>query len=173
MHFPKIVVCAVDEADNFVNDSITHIVSIRNPGSPLVLPSWFNGSVLELQFGDVDSVEDARACKTLPPTRDDISKAIDFTSAAFNDASAKTLVFCDYGASRSPALAYVAAAAYLGPGREVECLQGVLSLRPIAVPNLYVVRLGDSFLMRHGALVNPCQIYFKKLFQDTDGEWSP
>jgi predicted protein tyrosine phosphatase len=162
---PELNICAVDEVDNFVNHSVTHLISIRNPGSPSGCPSWFKGSFLDLFFGDVVSTLDAQNCKTLPPTSDHIREAIHFSSAAFNSTLAKTLIFCDYGASRSPALAYVILAAHAGPGHEIECFQRIISIRPDAVPNLYVIRLGDSYLSRRGALLDPCQKYVKELFQ--------
>jgi hypothetical protein len=63
----KLNICAVDKVENFPNRSVTHLISIRNPGSPSARPSWYKGSFLELFFGDVISEADAEACKTLPP----------------------------------------------------------------------------------------------------------
>jgi len=168
-----LIVCAVDEVANFVKDSITHIVSIRNPGAPSARPPWFKGPFLELHFGDVDSAEDAKACNSLPPNADHIRDAIHFSRDSFRSSDAKTLVFCDYGASRSPALAYVLLAAHFGPGKEQECFETILAIRPVAIPNTYIIRLGDALLVRHGALIGPNKNYQEKLFQGGDGDWKP
>ncbi len=59
---------------------------------------------------------------------------------------------CDYGASRSPAIALIILADRLGPGQEQKALQQVLDVRPDAIPNNLVVELGDNLLHRNGAL---------------------
>jgi predicted protein tyrosine phosphatase len=161
----KLNICPVDKLEDFTNSSVTHLISIRNPGSPSARPSWFQGSFLELFFGDVISTADAQNCKTLPPAIDHIKEAIDFTRPAFSCLSAKILIFCDYGASRSPALGYVVLAAHGGPGREAECFQRIIDICPDAVPNMYVTRLGDSYLSRKGALLAPCRKYLDDLFK--------
>jgi predicted protein tyrosine phosphatase len=163
---PNLDICAVDEVNNFSSKSLTHMISIRNPGSPSAHPSWFQGSFLELFFGDVISPADAHNCRTLPPATTHLKEAIDFTRAAFSCLSAKTLIFCDYGASRSPALGYVVLAAQGCPGTEAECFQRIIQIRPDAVPNLYVIRLGDFYLSRKGALLAPCQKYLDELFKE-------
>jgi len=73
------------------------------------------------------------------------------------------LVSCAYGASRSPALAYVFIADQLGAGRETEAFRMILSLRPNAVPNGLVVRIGDALLKRGGALLQPLQELYEKI----------
>jgi predicted protein tyrosine phosphatase len=165
MPYPKLDICAVDKVDGFIDKSPTHLISIRNPGSPSARPVWFKGHFLELFFGDVVSEADAQVCRTMAPNVKHIGDAIHFSSAAFDSLSAKMLIFCDYGASRSPALGYVVLAALAGAGHETECFQHLVDICPNAVPNLYVVRLGDSYLSRKGALLAPCQNYVRKLFQ--------
>jgi len=114
-------------------------------------------------FGDVASEADAKTWMTTPPTAEDIRRAIEFFRAACNVPGSKLLVSCDYGASRSPALAYLFIADQFGPGREGEAFGLMLSLRPGAVPNRLVVRLGDAFLNRRGALVQPLKELYAKL----------
>jgi len=166
--FPKLDICAVDEVDNFASKSVTHLISIRNPRSPSARPSWFKGPFLELFFGDVISEADAQACRTLAPTTQHIEDAIRFTSTAFSSPLSKLLIHCDYGASRSPALGYVLLAAKVGPGHEEESLQRIVNIRADSVPNLYIVRLGDLYLARNGALLAPCRNYVNKLFQNPE-----
>jgi len=65
------------------------------------------------------------------------------------------LVTCDYGASRSPALAYLFIADQLGPGRESDAFKIMRDIRPAAVPNSLVVRLGGIFVKWETALLQP------------------
>ena len=75
---------------------------------------------------------------------------------------------CDYGASRSPAVAYVLLADQYGPGQEEEALQTVLAIRPGAVPNALVATLGDQLLKRQETLLTPLRTYY----QHVDAELS-
>jgi len=130
------------------------MVRISNPGSDLVRPSWFAGKELQLKFGDVFSIRDAEQFNSSPPTLEDLGSAIDFFTKSRNDPSFKILFHCDQGASRSPAVALVCLAAALGAGKESKALEEVFSVRPEAIPNQYVVRLGDELLSRNGRLVH-------------------
>jgi protein-tyrosine phosphatase len=75
---------------------------------------------------------------------------LDFARKAFADVEAKILFSCSYGASRSPALALAILADYLGAGSEKEALRQIVEIRHCAVPNSFVVKLGDVLLQRDG-----------------------
>ena len=94
---------------------------------------------------------------------EDIQRAVSFFRDAWAVVDSRILVSCDYGASRSPALAYLFIADQLGPGREAEAFSLTLDIRPVAVPNSLVVRLGDQFLRRDGALVTPLKDFYAKI----------
>ena len=106
---------------------------------------------------------DAERCRTTAPSIGDIARAISFVREAWADTDSRILVSCDYGASRSPALAYLFAADRLGQGRDAEALSLILRIRPDAVPNGLVVRLGDTFLKRDGALTAPLKDLYTKI----------
>jgi len=142
------------------------MISIANPGSSCLKPAGFVGEQLQLWFGDVISEADAQQCRTKAPTIQDIRKAVEFFRSARRLPEAKILVCCDYGASRSPALAYVCVADHLGNGWESEALALVLEIRPNAVPNRLVVELGDAFLGRHGALLQPLKQFYSRLNEE-------
>lgn len=148
----KIIICGVTEVDDHKCLGISHIIRIVNTGVDNLRPSWFKGEYLQLCFGDVVSVADAINCKTKAPDINDLNKALVFSRQAFISPESSNLVTCDYGASRSPAVALVILADYLGKGNEKEALKQVLEERPDSVPNNYVVELGDALLKRHGAL---------------------
>lgn len=151
-YFPKILICGITEVDDYKNKGITHIIRVVNTSVENIRPAWFKGEYLQLCFGDVISEADAINCKTKAPNVSDLNTALAFSRSAFTSESSRILITCDYGASRSPAVALVILADYLGEGKEREALQQVLEVRPDAVPNNYVVVLGDALLKRNGAL---------------------
>jgi len=66
-------------------------------------------------------------------------------------------------AYRSLGLAYLFVADQLGRYREIESLELTMQLRPNAVPNVLVVRLGDTFLRRDCELLKPLNEFYVKL----------
>jgi predicted protein tyrosine phosphatase len=78
------------------------------------------------------------------------------------------LIHCDYGASRSPALAYVALANELGEGSGEKALQIILNIRPDSVPNKMVVQLGDALLKRNGELLKPVYELYRQINEEFD-----
>src|SRR5215475_14026078 len=110
----RLFVCSADELERFKTRHISHLLTISNPGAPPPQPHWFSGEHLQLWFGDVVSEADAQKCRTKAPVMDDLRCAADFFRTAWSLSPSKILVSCDYGASRSPALAYVFVADQLG-----------------------------------------------------------
>lgn len=160
----RLFICGADELDDLKGNGITHMVRIANPGVDIVIPSWFSGEQLQLFFGDVVSEADAAACRTRAPDIEDVRKGLAFARAALGAVNTRLLVSCDYGASRSPALAYVLLADQQGAGKEQESFHQILQIRPDAMPNEMVVGLGDSLLGRNGLLLRP----LKNLFAEID-----
>lgn len=156
----RLWICGAEEIDRFSDRQLTHLVTITNPGCACSTPAWFRGEQLQFSFGDVVSEHDACQYNTRAASSDDIRQAIVFCRVARQLGAVRLLVSCDYGASRSPALAYVLQADLFGPGRESEALREILTIRPEAVPNQLVVRLGDQLMARQGALMEPLQDYF-------------
>ena len=159
----RISICSYSERDSYRSQQITHMITIANPGADNAPPGWFTGDHLPLWFGDVVSEQDARACRTKAASADDIQQAIVFYRVARHLGNARLLVTCDYGASRSPAVAYLLRADQLGPGYEAEALRDILAGRPDAVPNTHVVNLGDLLLGRQGTLIQPFREYLQQI----------
>jgi predicted protein tyrosine phosphatase len=155
MNNSRLIICGADDVANHRRHRITHMVSIANPGAQIVKTDWFKGEHLVLHFGDVVSEADAFQCKTQAPTLETVRKGVEFIIQAWRMETSNVLVQCDYGASRSPSLAYVALAKELGPGHDDQAFQTMLKIQPNAVPNILVVQLGDVLLERHGALIRP------------------
>lgn len=168
MTIPRLIICAADNVQEYRTHHVTHILTIANPGASVTMPTWFAGEHLVLYFGDVISEADAVQCKTRAPNTEDIRAAVEFTYRAWSTDTANILIHCDYGASRSPAVAYVALAHKLGPGAEEVALKIIEEIRPEAVPNKLVVQLGDDLLRRKGALIVPLNKMFAALNAEID-----
>jgi predicted protein tyrosine phosphatase len=162
-HNGHLIICGSDEIDLYRTHCVTHIIRVVNPGVPPSCPSWFTHDYLQLSFGDVVSEADARSYRTKAPHQADIKIAIDFCRTARLQDGSRILVSCDYGASRSPALAYVILADQMGPGRESAALEEILSIRPDAVPNIMVVAIGDELLGRDEELLSALKALFEKI----------
>jgi predicted protein tyrosine phosphatase len=158
----NLFICGIDEITTY-HSAITHLITIANPGTVREAPDWFLGEHLQFLFGDVISDADAVQCKTKAANIDDIRQAIIFFRVARQMDSTRLLISCDYGASRSPALAYVLLADQYGVGREAEALRDIIGIRPESVPNRLVVELGDMLLNRSGALLAALREYYQQL----------
>lgn len=159
----RLYICGADEIDDYGTHGITHIIRIVNPGVQSVQPTWFDGEYLQLSFGDVVSEADAIACRTKAPDLNDIRQAIVFCRLAYLRQDSRILISCDYGASRSPALAYVILADQMGSGREFEAFEMILQTRPDSVPNSRVVMIGDKLLGRNGTLMNALRAFYGEI----------
>lgn len=100
---------------------------------------------LRLHFADVEIEESG-------PTEEDISRIISLAES-LKSVGGKVLVQCGAGISRSAAAALIMYACWLGPGREREAMEKVLTQRPIARPNRRMVMLADKMLGREGRLI--------------------
>ena len=123
---------------------------------------------MPLWYGDVISEMDASQCHTKAVTSDDVRQAIVFFRAARRQGRVLMLISCDYGASRSPALAYVLLSDLYGAGREVDAFNMMLSIREESVPNPLVVKLGDALMQRKGALMSPLDTYFETVLSSIE-----
>jgi predicted protein tyrosine phosphatase len=88
----------------------------------------------------------------LGATEEDIRRIIHMADGLRRD-TGRVLIHCEAGVSRSSAAALIMYACWLGPGREQEAMDRVLSQRPIAMPNRRMVELADKLLERGGRLV--------------------
>jgi len=87
-----------------------------------------------------------------PPRPEDAEAIIGF-ARSIEDMDGMLLCQCQAGISRSPAAALLCLAAWTGAGREKDCVEQIMRLRPAAMPHVGLVRYGDAVLGRGGEMV--------------------
>lgn len=151
----RITICGIADLPLQAGLGVSHILSVDLPERPAPTPDWFTGTHVHVFFDDVESEESAKEHGSVPPTIEEVGKALDLGRECLKLCRARMvhlLIHCTQGASRSPALAYAIAAMALGPGQEQAALKHILRLRRYAVPNRLVVHLADECLQRNGML---------------------
>ena len=123
---------------------IRFVISI---GSAERLPAGFwshPAKKLRLTFADVEhSSDQCHACSW-----GDIETLVGFCKKI----DKKVLIHCEAGISRSPAAALILIAVKLGPGKEPEALEHLLSIEHAILPNRRMIWMADKILNRAGAL---------------------
>jgi predicted protein tyrosine phosphatase len=151
MEVPKltIVVASRPEAGDILVSptscaEITCLVSIGDPHDEL--PAGYDNVPRKVRLLVADVVTELGA------TEEDIRRIIGLAEGLRAD-TGRVLIHCEAGVSRSSAAALIMYAYWLGPGREQEAMERVLSQRPAAIPNRRMVELADRLLGRAGHLV--------------------
>lgn len=168
MRHPAIIVLGHSEAAMFLRTraaEIGAVVSIRSQREPFLQHSIPN--CLELMFDDIELPTDpiSRAQMELrwkrdaengithfPPTKDHAAAIVEFAQRHV-DLNGSVLCQCSAGISRSPTAALLCLATWTAPGKEARCVQVLREIRPAAMPNRSILRMGDELLNRNGALV--------------------
>jgi predicted protein tyrosine phosphatase len=166
MSTPKIYVCGVPELETAFSNAFTHVISIWDP-------EWIERGGVEHQlrrrladetrlhivyFHDCSVEEPGRRL----PSEDDLRQILTF--AADLKPEAHVLIHCWAGISRSTAVAYAILCQFMGPGRESDCIEAILAVRPQAFPNMLIVDLADRILERHGAMRQACDKLISRVY---------
>jgi predicted protein tyrosine phosphatase len=166
MPIPKIHVCGVPELEAALGSPFTHVISIWDP-------EWIERGSVEHQlrkrlpshtrlhvayFHDIRAEEPGRRA----PVEDDLRRILNF--AADLQPEASVLIHCWAGISRSTAVAFAILCQSTGPGREIDCIECLLAIRPQAFPNALIVELADRILERKGAMRQACEKLMSRLF---------
>jgi predicted protein tyrosine phosphatase len=164
---PKIRIASYTEASNLLSSQtkIAHLISIGEPGTEPPPRYERVPHRLRLEFDDITQPDNAFGYRTVTP--EDIQQVIDFASE-IAPTGGDVLVHCASGISRSSAVALIIYAIFLGRDKEEEAMECVLQSRPIAVPNLWVVKLADRALDRGGKLERVAQMHEDWVFQGQD-----
>ena len=125
---------------------VTFLISIGAPSDELPVGYHNISSKVRLLFGDTLDEETG-------PTEVDVQTLM-VLAENLRLSKGKVLIHCEAGISRSTAAALILYACWLGPGRELEAMERVLTQRPFAMPNRRMVGLADQLLKRGGRLLN-------------------
>lgn len=144
-----LVICGLHEIDETLDERVTHVVSILDPGTPE--PAKFadlpGDQLLRLRFHDI--VEEYQPLSEAP-RRAHVAAILRFGEAAAR-AHHRLLIHCHMGISRSTAAAVMLLAR---ESRDADAaVARVTELRPIAWPNLRMIELADEELGLEHALV--------------------
>jgi len=151
----RLAVCGQYEArQGFEAMAATHVISIRRTARPFHPPKVAPDRHLVLDFEDTTDTANPEA-----PSQGHLEAATAFVDQLPGDA--RLLVHCLQGLSRSTGLALGLLAREVSPLRAAYLLH---TARPVATPNMLVVRLWDDRLGLNGALVAagrhfPCQVW--------------
>jgi predicted protein tyrosine phosphatase len=152
----RVSICGKDEIESFCGKGVTHLLSVEDPDTPKVTPSWFEGVHQQILFHDVESAQFAEECCAVPPTRRSVAEILEFGERCLLDSRSRPvhlLIHCFAGISRSTAVGYALLVQAWGTDRTSEALQRVVEVRPEAFPNLLVVRHADRLLGCAGEMI--------------------
>ena len=149
----NLTICGVDELPDQEGKRWTHVISIWDKvflydiacceKVKAVAP---RAQLLFTYFEDTDDPSNPDA-----PMIRDVKRILDFTNQL--PAKAKVLVHCRAGISRSTATAYAILCQHSPPGKEMENLLHVQSLRDFVMPNRLIIELADKVLKRRGGML--------------------
>jgi predicted protein tyrosine phosphatase len=137
-----LVICGLSEIDGTLDERVTHVISILDPGieEPAKFAALAADRLLRLRFHDVIEVQPPGE----PPAARHIAALVAFGAAMRGHAGHRALIHCHMGISRSTAAAIILTADH---GRDADdAVARVAALRPIAWPNLRMIELADALL---------------------------
>ncbi len=147
--FP-IHVCGIEELDGHCATGVSHVLSILDPerAEPEAFGSFGEHARLELRFHDVIEEQPGQVA----PGPEQVAEILDFGRGLTAERTARLLVHCHVGISRSTAAMSLILAQARPEASAEEVLRSILAIRDKTWPNLRMLELGDAMLGRGGAL---------------------
>lgn len=145
----ELFICGVEKVPNMVHaHGITHILSLLRgrERNDLLLPAQFNRDNWLLL--DMDDLIDENA--DFAPTLDQVKQFLRWGREL--PASARVLVHCRAGVSRSTSAALALKVQEIGVHRIDQAIEWLVDHRPIACPNPVISRYADQLLGAGGEL---------------------
>lgn len=144
-------ICGIEELDREIDERISHVVSIGDPGWPAnpALDRIAPGRVHRFRFNDVIAAIEGH--DRVPEPRD-IVRLLEAGEKIRADDPTHLLVHCQMGVSRSSAATLILLTQD-HPGREHDVGRRISRQRPQAWPNSLMLELADAELGRNGALI--------------------
>jgi len=162
----RLTICGIPELEQFSREGVSHVLSILDPKEPEppAFYSFDSHHRLELRFDDV--IEEIAGYEA--PQLHHVEQLLEFGESLDADPlPTHLLVHCHMGVSRSSAsmILLLAQAKPTVPAEQIAV--EVQRVRPIAWPNLRMIRFGDELLGRNGELIEAARgIYRRRAAQD-------
>lgn len=162
----RLMVCPRTSVDQYADASVTHFVSLIDPGETEVINAPKSArEKIQLIFSDLDDVEVTlpKFSKYPPPDAEHISSLVQFGQGLATLPDWGLLLHCEAGISRSTAAAItiLTAAGY----RPQTAFGLVRRVCPEMLPNRRMLRLTDEMLETGGWLNHMAEIHRRKAFQ--------
>jgi predicted protein tyrosine phosphatase len=159
----ELTICGIDELECHCAGSVTHVLSILDPGTPEPDPlSGFDlARRLRLRFHDV--IESGPGW--VAPERWDVELLLAFSRDFATSTRGHLLVHCHAGVSRSTAAATLVMAQTCPDQPAEDLMREVVRLRPRAWPNLRILELGDEILGRGGEIVEAAHAHYRRALE--------
>jgi predicted protein tyrosine phosphatase len=134
----------------------THLLTMLDPGRTVFRPPRIApANHLRLSFLDED-----RDGFPFCPEKHHVERILKWGRDLPDGAS--VVVHCEAGVCRSSAAAFLLVAQELGVDRAQKAIDLVVAERPVAMPNMLMVRLGDELLCASGRLVEVAEAQCQK-----------
>lgn len=162
----RLSVLGLDEVNHMLLKSVSHVVSLIDPGTVLLwaLQDTGDGRHLVIEIHDaLDSTAGRRA-----PAREDVVALCCYADTLNRKHLSHLLVHCHMGRSRSAAAAAILLVR-LGYS-PLEAFRRVRAVRDPVWPNWTLVEHGDDVLGCSGELRHACQIVYQQV-QETFPRW--
>ena len=156
----RLSICGLAELPDFSGDSVSHVVSILDPGwaEPDAFTAFAPHSRVTFRFHDVfEATPGARE-----PQPNDIELILAFGDGLVEEEVHHLLIHCHVGQSRSTAAAAILMAQRY-PGREREAFAKLLQIRPRSLPNRLMMRMADDMLGCGGSLLAAMHTHYDRV----------
>jgi predicted protein tyrosine phosphatase len=139
-----------------LREHATHVVSFLDPSCPEAShPRFHPGAITHRKYLFFDQ----ESGPGMPQVEQVIREFLGLLKEVHDSRDTRMVLHCHGGVSRSPAACYIALASFLGPGREAEAFDKLLTITEKPWPNLAMVSFADDLLARQGRLLGPLQAY--------------
>ncbi len=156
----RVSICGIDELEGFVDQAVTHVVSILDPDHPglPVLDRMAGATRLALRFHDV--IHETPGAQA--PSEADIETILSFGDRTRGEAIGHLLIHCHAGISRSTATAAILLTQWTG-GAEQAHFDHINQIRPRSWPNSRMITLADRMLGRQGDMIAAMQSHHHRV----------
>lgn len=151
----SLTICGLNDLEYHSARGVTHVLSILDPDWPEPEAFWAYDPHHRTTLHFHDAIEPAP--DIVLPEVDDVADVLAFGSDLARDASERReghlLIHCHMGISRSTAAMTMLLAQAYPEAEEEAIIRRLVTIRPLAWPNLLMITFADELLQREGKLL--------------------